>query len=196
MAVHEKLRHHVCSGLYLWTSFGILRSCMALHYACRNHLELTCSQIVFNCVNYNHKMKVRWKMSARDPAKIEQRPLVISACGSLDLVDLHGWEAWLVPSGTSQGAAVAPATTQFHWRQDPSLSTECSRCEKPSTCFSVLGVAGSSPGRTSHPSTCLRSPKVSALIESALARSIVSGHKQKWTTSNFEKSREFKWMRR
>ena len=41
-------------------------------------------------------------------------------------------------------AAVAPATTQFHW-QDPKLSTESSRGEKPSACFSVLGVAGSSP---------------------------------------------------
>ena len=30
-----------------------------------------------------------------------------------------GWEAWLVPSGTSQSKAeVASATTQFHW-QDP-----------------------------------------------------------------------------
>ena len=58
--------------------------------------------------------------------------------------------ARLVPSGTSQGAAVASATTQFHW-QDPSLSTECSRCEKPFACFSVLGVAGSSPDRTSYP---------------------------------------------
>ena len=62
-----------------------------------------------------------------------------------------GLGAWLVPSGTSQGAAVASATTQFHW-QDPSLSTESSRCEKPSACFSVLGVAGPSPGRTGR--TC------------------------------------------
>ena len=36
-----------------------------------------------------------------------------------------GLGALMVPSGTSQGAAVAPATTQFHW-QDPSFSTECS----------------------------------------------------------------------
>ena len=49
-------------------------------------------------------------------------------------------------------AAVAPATTQFHW-QDPSLSTESSRGEKPSACFSVLGVAGLSIGGTSYPST-------------------------------------------
>ena len=49
-----------------------------------------------------------------------------------------GLGAWLVQSGTSQGAAVAPVTTQYHW-QVPSLSTECSRCEKPSACFSVLG---------------------------------------------------------
>ena len=49
-------------------------------------------------------------------------------------------------------AAVAPATTQFHW-QDPSLSTESSRGEKPSAWFSVLGVAGSSLGGTSYPNT-------------------------------------------
>ena len=49
-------------------------------------------------------------------------------------------------------AAVAPATTQFHG-QDPSLSTESSRGEKPSACFSVLGVAGSSLGGTSYPNT-------------------------------------------
>ena len=50
-------------------------------------------------------------------------------------------------------AAVASATTPFHW-QDPSLSTEsCSGGEKPPACFSVLGVAGSSPGRTSYPQT-------------------------------------------
>ena len=95
----------------------------------------------------------------------ERRPFVISASGSLDLVDLHGFGAWLVPSGTSQGAKVAPATTQFHW-QDPSLSTESSRGEKPSACFSVLGVAGSSLCGTSYPNTCLRSPKVSALARS------------------------------
>ena len=47
-------------------------------------------------------------------------------------------------------AAVAPATTKFHW-QDPSLSTESCRSEKPSACFSVLGVAGSSLGGTSYP---------------------------------------------
>ena len=47
----------------------------------------------------------------------------------------------------SQKAAVAQATTQFHW-QDPSLSTESSRGEKPPTCSSVLGVSGSSPGRS------------------------------------------------
>ena len=41
--------------------------------------------------------------------------------------------------------------------------------KKPSACFSVLGVAGSSLGGTSYPNTCQRSPKVSALIESALA---------------------------
>ena len=46
-----------------------------------------------------------------------------------------GLGAWLVQSGTSQGAAEAPATTQFHW-QDPSLSTESSRGEKPSAGFS------------------------------------------------------------
>ena len=47
-------------------------------------------------------------------------------------------------------AVVAPVTTRFHW-EDPSLSTEGgSRCEKSSACFSVLRVAGSSPGRTSY----------------------------------------------
>ena len=59
---------------------------------------------------------------------------------------------------SSQGATVASATTQFHW-QDPSLSTECSRCEKPSACFPVLGVAGSSPGRTSYPKLAYGPPK-------------------------------------
>ena len=47
-------------------------------------------------------------------------------------------------------ASVAPATTQLHW-QDPSLSTESSRGEKPSACFSVLGVAGSSLSGASYP---------------------------------------------
>ena len=47
----------------------------------------------------------------------------------------------------TEKAAVEQATTQFHW-QDPSLSTVSSRDEKPPACFSVLGVAGSSPGRT------------------------------------------------
>ena len=74
-------------------------------------------------------------------------------------------------TGTIRDQLKGPATTQFHW-QDPSLSTESSRGEKPSACFSVLGVAGSSLGGTSYPNTCLQSPKVSALNESALARSI------------------------
>ena len=60
-------------------------------------------------------------------------------------------------SGTSLGAAVASATT-IH-RKDPSLSTECSRCEKPSACFSVLGVADSSPGRASYPNLAYGPPK-------------------------------------
>ena len=38
-------------------------------------------------------------------------------------------------------AAVASATTSFHW-QDPCLSTESSRGEKTPACLSVLGVAG------------------------------------------------------
>ena len=42
--------------------------------------------------------------------------------------------------------------SKFHW-QDPSLSTESSRGEKPSAFFSVLGVAGSSLGGTSYPNT-------------------------------------------
>ena len=41
-------------------------------------------------------------------------------------------------------AAVASATTQFHW-QDPSLCTENSRGEKLHACFSVLRAAGPSP---------------------------------------------------
>ena len=49
---------------------------------------------------------------------------------------------------------VAPVTTHFHW-QDPSLSTESRRDEKPPACFSVLGVSGSSLGRTSYSNTCL-----------------------------------------
>ena len=86
----------------------------------------------------------------------EWRPFLISASGSQDLVDLHGVGGL---AGTiSLGAAVALAATQFHW-QDPSLSTECSRCEKPSACFSVLGVAGLSPGRTSYPTLAYGLPK-------------------------------------
>ena len=69
-----------------------------------------------------------------------------------------GLGAWLVPSGTSLGATLASATTQFYW-QDPSLSTECSRYEKPSACFSVLGVAGLSPGQTSNPNLAYGPPK-------------------------------------
>ena len=89
-----------------------------------------------------------------------------------------GLGAWLVQSGTSQGAAVAPATTQFHW-QDPEV-------KKPSACFSVLGVAGSSLGGTSYPNTCLRSPKVSALKESALARLIAPA----WATTTTTKKKK------
>ena len=55
-------------------------------------------------------------------------------------------------------AAIASATTQFFW-QDPSLSTESSRQEKLSAYISVLGVAGSSPGRTSYPKPWLWPPK-------------------------------------
>ena len=67
---------------------------------------------------------------------MELRPLVISASGSLDLVDLHGIgrSDW-----SHQGPAksvVASATTQFHW-QDPSLRVGTSRGEKPSACFSL-----------------------------------------------------------
>ena len=43
----------------------------------------------------------------------------------------------------------------------------------------MLGVAGSSLGWTSYPNTSLRSPTVSALIESALARSIAPSGKKK-----------------
>ena len=55
-------------------------------------------------------------------------------------------------------AAVAPATTKFHWEY-PSLSTESSRGEKPSAYFSVLGVAGSSLGGTSYPNFANGPPK-------------------------------------
>ena len=60
-------------------------------------------------------------------------------------MDLHGVgrSDWC-HQGPVKGT-VAPTTTQFHW-EDPSLSTESSRGEKPSACFSVLGVAGSSLG--------------------------------------------------
>ena len=74
----------------------------------------------------------------------ERRPLVISASGSLDLEDLDGVGR---PNWFQKGsakAAVAPATTQFHW-QDPSLSTENSRGEKLLACFSVLGVSQNLP---------------------------------------------------
>ena len=52
-----------------------------------------------------------------------RRPLVISASGSLDLEDLHGFGTpnWFQKEPAK--AAAAPATTQFHW-QGPSLSTE------------------------------------------------------------------------
>ena len=79
----------------------------------------------------------------------ERRPSVISASGSLDLVDLHGQTGTIRDQSK---AAVAPATTQFPW-QDPSLSTKSSRGEKPSACFPVPGVAGSSLGGTSYPNT-------------------------------------------
>ena len=68
-----------------------------------------------------------------------------------------GLEPGSLPSGTSQGTAVAPATTRFHW-QDPSLSTECSRCEKPSVCFSVLRLQVWAPAGPATP-TCQRPPK-------------------------------------
>ena len=84
--------------------------------------------------------------------------------------------AWLAPSGTSQGAAVAPATTQFHWQDLSLCSTESSRGEKLSACFSVLGVACSSPGRTSYPSLAYGSPTFSVC---ALVGSIASGHHEK-----------------
>ena len=73
--------------------------------------------------------------------------------GAAPLRNLSVWEprfggfAWIGLGGLAvfnwdqSEAVVASATTRFHF-QDPSLSTECSRCEKPSACFSVLGVAG------------------------------------------------------
>ena len=73
----------------------------------------------------------------------EAAPIVMAASGSLDLVDLHGVGR---PGGLAQGpvkAAIASATTQYHW-PDPCHSTKSSRCEKPSACFSALGVADSS----------------------------------------------------
>ena len=98
--------------------------------------------------------------SSRDSTLLDLRsafcdPLVISASGSLDLEDLHevGRPNWF-QKGPAK-AAVAQDTTQFHW-QDSSLSTESSRCEKPPACISALGIAVSSPGRTSHPKTCQR----------------------------------------
>ena len=75
---------------------------------------------------------------------------VISVSGSLDLVDLHGVGGLAGTIRDQSGDRGGTRYPQFHW-QDPSLSTECSRCEKPSARFSVLGVAGSSLGRTSYP---------------------------------------------
>ena len=74
-------------------------------------------------------------------------------------------------------AAVASATTQFHL-QDPSLGIESSRGEEPPACFSVLGVAGSSPGWTSYPNPCPRSPIVSTLKDSSCGVVSPSGLKK------------------
>ena len=104
-------------------------------------------------------------------------PLVISASGSLDLVDLHGVGR---PNWFKKGpakATVASATTQFHW-QDQSLNKESNRGEEPSACFSVLGIAGSSPGRTSHPNLPTAFLTVQPL-QGWPRRSIASGHPKK-----------------
>ena len=78
---------------------------------------------------------------------------------SLDSEDLRGVGR---PSWYEKGpakASVASATTpQFHW-EVLSLSTETSRGENPPACFSVLGVAGSSPGWTTYPSLAKGPPK-------------------------------------
>ena len=89
----------------------------------------------------------------------EWRPFVVSTSESLGLVDLHGvWRPERCPHGPVNKAAVQPTITQIHW-QVPSPSTASTRGEKPPACFSVLGVAGSSPGRTSYPKPCQQPPK-------------------------------------
>ena len=74
-------------------------------------------------------------------------------------VTYMGWKAWLVTSETGQSQAVlAWATTKFHW-QDPSLSsTEKSREEQPTACLSILGEAGSCPGRPATPALAQQPP--------------------------------------
>ena len=69
-------------------------------------------------------------------------------------------------TGSKKGpakAVVAPVANRFHWH-DPSLSTETSKGEKTFACFSVLGVAGSSPGRTSYPTLANSFPNCPASI--------------------------------
>ena len=110
--------------LILFSLISILKIFQVLSFT----LYLT--YLAYNRSTFSMFCKIRWR---------ERRPFVISASGSLDLVDLHGVGR---PDWFQKGpakAAVAPATTQFHW-QDPSLSTESSRGEKPPACFSVPGV--------------------------------------------------------
>ena len=84
-----------------------------------------------------------------------------------------GWEALLV---LYQGPVKDCGSTSYHsipLVRHMYYSTESSRGEKPSACFSVLGVASSSLSRTSNPNTSLWPPYLSIC---ALVRSIVSGH--------------------
>ena len=103
-----------------------------------------CSKLLKSWSDLAYSQYFRWVSSLRVVKDVN------SGEGSGALCNLSVWEPRFCGLTWDWEVAVASAINQYHW-QDPSLSTESSRCEKPSACFSVPGVAGLSPGRTSYP---------------------------------------------
>ena len=70
---------------------------------------------------------------------------------------MWGWEACLVPSSTSQRRSEHLLSPNFIDKIQI-LALKAADRKIPSAYFSVIRVAGLSPGRTSYPGTCQQTP--------------------------------------